>query len=305
MKLSRISALKVAYRSVSLGVTLASLMSAAYADAPLFVSYENLNYSGTVTRYGSLSDAQLGINALSTNSIVTATNGSESTLTNARDGQVFVGRAAPGYVAPDYAYFSTAWYFTQTPANGYGWGNPNNTNNGFIQFYNYGALATTVNGGWSNAGSTFTLTLAGGDGDSDNAARLWAPDNVGGPASVTGGTFRAFNLNMVASFASAATLNGSTGWYETNADPTSLSGSVTGIFENLSASDPSVNGFYGFSFTLAQGSWAANVGATYPGGIAPAVFAAPIPEPEAYGLALAGLGVVGFSMRLRRRRAGA
>lgn len=294
--------LRTVARRVYVGAALAAVAGAAYADAPLFVSYENLNYSGTVTRYGSLSDATLGINAIGIHTIQTATNGSESTLPNARDGQIFVGRSAPGYTTPDYAYFSTAWYYTQTPANGYGWGNPNNTNDGFIQFYNYGTLATTIDGGWSNAGKTFTLSMSGGDGDSDNAARLWAPENLGGPASVTGGTFHAFDLDMVATFANAATVNGVTGWLESNATPMSLSGTVTGIFENQSTTDTSVNGFYAFNFTLANGSWAANVGATYPGGVTPSVFAAPVPEPEAYGLALAGLGVVGFFGLRRRRR---
>lgn len=288
-------------RRVCVSAALAAIASASHADAPLFVSYENLNYSGTVTRYGSLEDAKAGSNALGTHTIATATNGSQSTLPNARDGQVFVGRSAPGYATPDYAYFSTSWYFTETPGNGYGWGNPNNTNDGFIQFYNYGTLATTIDGGWSNAGKTFTLNMSGGDGDSDNAARLWAPDNVGGPASVTGGTFHAFDLGMVASFTNAATVNGSTGWLESNATPMSLTGSVTGIFENQ-GTDTSVHGFYAFNFTLANGSWAADVGATYPGGIIPSVFAAPVPEPEAYGLALAGLAVVGLFGARRRRR---
>lgn len=282
------------------GVLFASAGSAS-ADSPLFASYENMNYSGSVTRYATLADAQNQTNALRTDTIATATNGPRSTLTDARDGQIYVGKSAPGYDS-DIAYFSTAWYFTDTPANGDGWGNPNNANNGFIQFYNLAPIATSVNGGWSNGATTFTVNLSGGNGDDLNAARLWAPESVNGPASDTGGVFRSFNLNLVANFANAATVNGVTGWLESSADPMSLSGTVTGIFENQSLSNPSVNGFYTFNFALNNGSWWKQAGATYGNGSVPdPLFAAPVPEPEAYALAIAGMAVVGF-FGVRRRR---
>ncbi len=300
----RVEPLQAAVRAATVAVVFAAMAGTASADAPLFVSYENLNYAGSVTRYSTFADATNQTNALSSATIATATKGSASTLTNARDGQIFVGRTAPGYYTPDYAYFSTSWYFTEAAPNYDGWGNPNNANDGFIQFDNYGSLATTVNGGWSGGGTIFTVNLSGGDGDSDNLARLWAPEGVGGPAGDTGGVFRSFDLNMVATFASAATLNGSTGWLETGANPTALTGTVSGIFENQSTTDTTLQGFYAFNFALANGSWATNAGATYgDGSVYPAVFAAPIPEPEAYALAFAGLAMVGIFGARRRRAA--
>jgi hypothetical protein len=113
-----------------------------------------------------------------------------------------------------------------------------------------------VSGGWANGNTQFSLGISGGDGDTLNAARLWAAPSIGGPSGDTGGTFRECQLNLVADFAAAAALNGGTGWYESAVDPTSLSGSVTGIFENKSTTNTLLNGFYAFDFSLAPGSWA-------------------------------------------------
>lgn len=282
---------------------MALVASGSINASPLYISYDNFNYSGTVTRYATLADAQAATNAISSTSIATATNGSSQTLSNARDGNVYVASSSPGYDPSNLSYFSTAWYFTTTPANGNGWGNPNNTNTGFVQYYDTSA-APVVSGGWSNGNTRFTLDIAGGDGDSGNFARLWAAPSIGGPSGDTAGVFRSFHLNLVADFVAAATFNGGTGWYDTAADPTNLSGSAVGIFENQSTTNASLNGFYAFDFSFDPGSWAGANGATWSGGSASygpsSFFAAPVPEPATS--ALVGIALGGLTAFSRRRK---
>ncbi len=269
------------------------------AASPLYVKNDNLTYSGTITRYGSEADARARTNALTPAvSIDTAVNGANSTIKNSRDGNVQVSESAPSaYASVNEAVFQTAWYFTNETSlnrNINGWGNPNNRNEGFVQFLDRGTNAArvpTVNGGWSNSYTTFNLSITGGDGDYGNFARLWAaPSTLG---SSTAGLFLDFNLNLTAQFLSAATLSATTSWYETNVMPSNLFGTATGIFLNDS-SQPTLNGYYAFDFVLtnANNSFAFANGATWnnaSGGIAPtSLFAAPgitnIPLPSTLAL---------------------
>jgi hypothetical protein len=295
-----------------LAVLIASTVTSVVFASPLHISYDNFNYRGTVTRYSSLSDAQSGVNALSQTSIATATNGSSSTLNNARDGAIYVASSTPSaYATANQSAFYTAWYFinpsTTAPNNTTnGFGNPNNSNNGFVQYVETATVPSTTTGGWSNSYQTFSLGLSGGAGDSNNAARLWAAPSSGGPSSDTRGIFRSFNLNLVADFLNSATLNTGTGWYETLQNPTSILGSATGIFENDSV-NTSLNGFYSFNFAFAPGSWAQNVGATWLSNPTTSVstnafFAAPkissVPTPSSILLlGLAALGLLATRIR--------
>jgi hypothetical protein len=281
------------------------MLGVAAQAAPLFVSFDNFNYSGSVSRFATLADAQNGVNAISTTSIATATNGDRSTLTNARDGNLYVANAAPGYDPSNLSYFSTAWYFTTFVNQVNGWGNPNNSNNGFVQYYDR-STAPTVSGGWSNGYTRFNVQINGGDGDSLNAARLWAAPKLGGPSGDTAGKFIEFALSMTVDFGAAATLNGLTGWYESTGGPTAVSGGASGIFQNDSTTDTSLNGYYAFSFTFAPGSWAADNGATWGPNAntrygVEAFFAAPSSQPVSLpgtlALAALGLGLLGMARR--------
>lgn len=284
-------------RKLVVGWLVAASSSVTLAS-PLYVAYDNFNYKGSVTKYATLADAQAGTNAISSTSIATATNGPRSTLADARDGNVYVASNATPQYDPvgNLASFSTAWYFTTEPPPVVdGFNNPNNTNNGFVQYYDE-TVSPVVTGGWSAAYTKFTLGVSGGTGDTLDFARLWAP-----AGNDTAGTFIDFQLNLEATFGVAATLNGSTGWYDTSAMPSAITGSATGVFENDSA-DPDSRGFYAFSFTFAPGSWAEANGATWGDGLfSPAsLFAAPAETPEPASFALVIVALLGMAAYRRR-----
>lgn len=302
-----------------IGLAAAALTAASLAQAvPLSASFDNFTYSGSVTRYATLTDAQNQTNPTGgPYTIATATNGPRSTRPNARDGNLSVTSSAPAAYGTDLTYFSTAWYFTMTPASGDGWGNPNNTNDGFIQYYLQSA-APTVTGGWQPGYTQFQLAVAGGNGDSLDAGRLW-PAPASGAAAISRGAFVEFNLNLTANFASPATLNATTNWYETSAMPTGMTGTLTGIFQNDQTSNPSYNGFYRFNYTVTgPGSWAADNSAVYRDGGAvdippsslwagPEVVVPPpatvAPVPTLGNLALLGLSLLlGLMVFMRRGR---
>ncbi|MFQ3595282.1 MAG: PEPxxWA-CTERM sorting domain-containing protein [Sphingomonadaceae bacterium] len=276
------------------------LLASPATAANLAVVFENFTYSGTVTDPGGTAHV-----------IQTATNGPRETRPDARDGAVLVRSGATGKYGTDLAQVATAWYFTTiTPFVSNGFGNPNNSNNGFLQYLENvaGLPGVTISGGWTPNRKRFILNLSGGTGDASNAARLWNAPAAGGPVGDTAGSFQSFHLALTASFANPAVFNPVTGWYEQwNVMPTAVSGTIGGTFLNDSTTNPGANGLYSFAFTLnGPGSWAADTGAFWGSDTNPNFVRSRwasdsiVPEPATWAMMIAGFGLVGAGLRRRR-----
>ncbi len=285
-----------------IGILAAGAVSLAAASTAMAasVSFDGFNYSGTVTKYASLTDAQNGVNGTAT-AIATAINGANSTLPNARDGGFYGNTDTGEFIV------QTLWWYSPDPATStYGLGNPNNSNNGFVQLYDLdGSSVSSYNMGWSADRKQFNVQATGANAtNADDFARLWPAPNPGGAASISAGNYLSYDFQMTASFANAAAVSG--GDAATSERPVNIAGTFSGLFENTGSS-PADNGFYTFDFVLGTGSAAEAGDWSYPGEgtfsqVASSDFIAPAPVPLPAGLPLIAVAMAGLGFVSRRAR---
>lgn len=271
------------------------LVGQAIANDNLAWVTDKAGYTGSVTRYNTLADAQ------------NHQNGQGTYTVQQRDAGTFFVNGRPD-VYTNSNIFLTAWYYsTSDNTNGLpkddpggdryysGWGNPNNTDNSFVQLYDGdGSTYSSMTGGWtSNAHDTFNIHVVGGNANFQS--RLWNAGNpdIGGEG--TKGSFVSYDINMTAS-GLVGLADGS--YYTATNHPADVSGTFSGIFLNTSVNSPSSDGYYGFTLNMNNTNWAyaqgddalnGNFGQSYfSGGV--------VPEPASM------LALSGFAFAALRRR---
>lgn len=292
------------YRVAGISTAVAAafvLFGAGNAANASMIDFDVFSYTGTVTVYSTLSDAQNGINSSSgPHTIPTATNETRTTLPNARDAYVYADTAANVFT------LGTAWYYTPQVylGNAWGYGNPNNTNTGFLQLYDDdGSSLSALTMGWDPTLTQFTVSASGANAAAAEYARLWPAPTLGGASSISGGEFVEYDFSLTATFGAPVATGTSTG-----VTPDSVTGWFNAIFHNT-GTDPLLNDYYVVNFAMQGGSSAEdnNYAAEYTGGTtfettAARTFVAPVPLPAAWPLALTGFAMLGAAGIRRRRR---
>jgi len=272
-----------------------------------YASTDKFGYTGVVTRYNTLSDAQ------------SETNGQGTFDVSQRDAGIYFVNNRPSFDVDSNIFLTAWWYTTQANTNGFpmddpsgdryysGWGNPNNTDNSFVQLYDdNGDTDVFQMAGWtSNAHDTFLVHVDGVNAmhsvspDGNDYTRFW---NAGDPdvgAEGTKGDFINYSFDLMAYGLVSSDTGG--GFFESSNHPTHIEGSFTGIFQNVSTTSPISNGFYKFSLTFNDTNWAFSQGdAALNGDFSLSGFgagAAPVPEPAT--MAALGMGAIAL---LRKRR---
>jgi hypothetical protein len=110
---------------------------------------------------------------------------------------------------------------------------------------------------------------------------------------VTSGVFWAYSLSFVATGLTPAIWNATTGVYESNSNPTGLTGSLWALFENTNATDPASNGWYVANLSIDLNSLYGLQSDSY--------FGADDVVPEPATMTLLATGLAGMAAARRRK----
>lgn len=223
--------------------TLTLISGAAFAMPGGLVSTDRFGYSGSVTRYGSLADAQSGMNSIDSVSI------------GDRDLSMYF--AHNDSMEADFNAMLGSWWYTTDAQGRAGWGNTRgNTGPGYLQLYDSDASTdTSVSMNFSNFDGTyytdFELNVSGENANTnDDFSRVSVYDNVN-----DAGIWHSYSLNMVATGLQGVMT--APGIIEANNHATGVTGSITGIFElTENQTSPANQGFYVIDFDLSMINWA-------------------------------------------------
>lgn len=257
----------------------------AQATAGGLVSTDRFGYTGVVTRYDTLSDAENGVNAVGTYDI------------GNRDLSLYISNDYAGLT--NWNVIMGSWWYTTDPSGSAGWGNvTGNSGRGFVQLYDKNSLSVTsfsgkFGGFVGTYYTTYNLSVTGANADYANQySRFWVDYQGGGADKVI---YIKYALNLTATGLEGIQAGS---FIESNNHPTGVTGTYTGIFQNVSTTYAQNNGFYTYTLNLDMDNWAyANQGKLTGDPFAKSYFGEAVPGPAA-ALPFA----IGLLAARRRRR---